>query len=146
MAITSNLYGPFALKTVQGLIPLTTGSTKLKIMLLKNTYTPNQDTHGVLTDISTHEITGTGYTTGGKLLTGVTVTYDSSTKSVKIDAADAVWTSSTLTARYAVVYYADSAVLNPLIGFIDFGQDISSYLGDFSVVFNALGIAAISLV
>lgn len=144
MAITSYLYGPYALKSVQGLIPLVTGSTKLKVLLLKNTYVPAQDTHSVLTDISAHEISGTGYTTGGKLLTSVTVSYDTATKSVKIDAADAIWTSSTLTARYAVLYYADAAT-NPLIGYIDFGQDISSYLGDFSIVFNALGIAAISL-
>lgn len=144
MAVTSKLYMQYLLRAVNGTAPITTNNAKLKIALLKNTYTPNTGAHGTYSDVSSHEATGTGYVAGGKTLTGVTVGLDLPVNGVKIDAADAVWTTSTITARYAVIYISDTALGNPLVGYIDFGQDVSSYLGDYAIVFNAQGIATVS--
>jgi hypothetical protein len=75
----------------------------IKVALTTSTYTPDQDTHDFFNDV-TNEITGTGYSAGGATLTSPTVTYDTATNQVRLDAADTTWTTSTLTARYAVVY------------------------------------------
>lgn len=144
MAITSKLYTQYLMRAINGTAPITANTSKLKIALLKNTYTPSQSTHSSMSDLAIYEISGNGYTAGGKTLTNVTVAFDG--PSVKIDAADVIWTNSTLTARYAVIYISDLTLGNPLVGYIDFGQDISSYLGDYSIVFNAQGIATIAAV
>lgn len=145
MATTSKLYGQYLLRLLNGTSAITNGTTKLKVALLKNTYVPDQDTHALFSQVSEHEVTGTGYTAGGKTLTSVTTAYSSVAKTATVDAADVVWTTSTLTARYAVVYINDVSLGHPLVGYIDFGQDISSYIGDFSIVFNSLGIATIGM-
>lgn len=60
------------------------------------------------------------------------------------DAADASWSSSTLTARYAVVYDSSPAsdATRPLIGLLDFGSDVSSTASTFTVVWDSRGLFA----
>ena len=60
----------------------------------------------------------------------------------QFDTADASWTSSTLTARYALVYDATPAsdATRPLIGLLDFGADVSSTASTFTVVWDAKGL------
>lgn len=60
------------------------------------------------------------------------------------DAADASWSSSTLTARYAVVYDSSPAsdATRPLIGYLDFGSDVSSTASTFTVVWDSRGLFA----
>lgn len=58
------------------------------------------------------------------------------TSFVKLDSVDAQWTSSTITARYAVIY---TSVGSYIVGIIDFGQDESSSNGDFNVNAHADG-------
>lgn len=105
----------------------------IKVMLTTSTYVPDQDAHDYKNDV-TNEITGTGYTAGGVTLTGKSVTYDAATNKVRLIAADAQWTSATFTARYAV-YYKDTgtATTSPLIGFLDFGSDVSVTAGTFTL-------------
>lgn len=61
---------------------------------------------------------------------------------VRLDADDPSWASSTITARYAVIVDTTpgSAATNPLIGYLDFGSDVSSSSATFSITFNAAGI------
>lgn len=61
-----------------------------------------------------------------------------------LDAADPSWASSTITARYGIIYDSTpgTAATNPLIALIDFGADISTTAGTFSVPFDALGAVA----
>lgn len=114
----------------------------LKIMLCTSTYSPNQDTHQFKSDV-TNEVTGTGYTATGATLTSVSLTYTGATNVYMLDAADPSWASSTITARYAVIYDATPAsdATRPLIGYIDFVTDQSSSSSTFTIVFDSAGIA-----
>ena len=143
MAVTAKLYG-LALKSMaQGKMVL--DSDSLKVMLCTSTYTPNQDTHQFKSDI-TNEITGTGYTAGGQVLSSVTLTYTGATNVLSLDAADSVWTGSTITARYAVIYDDTPATdaTKPLIAYVDFGADQSDSSGTFTITWDATGIATIT--
>lgn len=140
MAVTAKLYGLSLKSMAQGKMVL--DSDTLKVMLCTSTYTPNQDTHQFKSDV-TNEITGTGYTAGGAALASVTLTYNSSTNTLTLDAADTTWTGSTLTARYAVVYDDTPATdaTKPLIGYVDFGADQSDSAGTFTITWDATGVA-----
>lgn len=117
-------------------------SDAIKVALLSSSYAPNQDTHELWADVSTQEVTGTGYTAGGATLAGKTMTYDSANNKIVIDADDVTWASSTITARYAVIY--DSAS-NVLMGYIDFESDQSSSNGNFTIQWATGGIFNITV-
>jgi hypothetical protein len=65
------------------------------------------------------EITGTGYTAGGKLLTGVTVQSDGYTAYVSFN--NPSWTPAAFTTRCALIYNASKG--NKSIAILDFGSD-----------------------
>jgi len=121
------------------------GSTTLKVALLKNTYTPDQDAHTTWNDVSAYETSGTGYTTGGATLASVAVTYAS--KVTTFDAADSSWAGSTVTARYAVVYddTTAGATNKKLIMYVDFGADHSSSSSTFGITWAATGLATFTV-
>ncbi len=72
MAASANIYAQALKQAWQGAIALTTDT--LKMALLGSGYTPNLTADNHWSDISSHEITGTGYTAGGVTLTSVTLT------------------------------------------------------------------------
>lgn len=118
-------------------IDLTTDT--IKIALVTSSYTPDIDTHDYFDDV-TNEVSGTGYTTGGETLT-VTSSVDTTNDKGKFDATDVTWSSSTITARGAVIYKdTGTAATSPLICYLDFTEDKSSTSGDFTITFNAEGI------
>lgn len=140
MAVTAKLYAPFLVTLANKEIDL--DSDSLKVMLCTSSYTPNQGTHKYKSDI-TNEVSGTGYTATGVALASVTAGLSSLT--FTLDAADSSWATSTITARYAVIYDATpgSDATRPLIAYVDFGADVVSSGGTFSIVWNASGIAAL---
>ena len=112
----------------------------IKVMLTTVTYVPNQDTHSVKSSV-TNEVTGTGYVAGGTTLTTKSLTQ--ATNVYTLDADDAVWASSTITARLAVMY-DDSGATDAdkaLLLWVDFGQNEVSSSGEFRIAWNASGIA-----
>lgn len=93
----------------------------------------------------TSQVTGTGYTTGGATLSGVTVT---GTSTVTFDANDVTWSASTITAKYAVIY-SDTAASKDILGYVDLdttsgSTTVSSTTADFTITWNASGIFTIS--
>lgn len=70
---------------------------------------------------SSNEVSATGYTAGGQLLTGVTVSSDGYTAYVSFD--NPSWTAA-LTARGALIYNATQG--NKSIAVLDFGADKTS--------------------
>jgi len=80
----------------------------------------------------TNEVSGTGYSAGGNTLTRVDPTTSGTTAFT--DFADTTWSSSTITARGALIYNS-SAAGNPAVVVLDFGSDKTSTNGDFTVVF-----------
>jgi hypothetical protein len=92
-------------------------------------------------DVQFYEITGTGYTAGGVTLANQAVTQDNTDNEGVYDADDAVWSSSTLTARGAVIYKdTGTPSTSPLIAWLDFTTDKSSSNGTFQIVWNSEGI------
>lgn len=141
MAVTAKMYGNALLKALNKEVNYITDT--IKVMLCTSAYTPNQDAHIYKSSI-TGEVTGTGYTAGGATLTNKTMTYDGATNTIKLDADDVVWASSTITARYAVIYDdtgTDST--STLLGYIDFGEDKISSAGDFKITWDTAGIFAV---
>lgn len=83
------------------------------------------------------EITGTGYTAGGVLLTSVV---SSVTGNVwTFSAASPSWASSTITANQAI-FYDSTASTEQLIAFWDFGGAVSDTSGTYTLTINASGI------
>jgi len=80
---------------------------------------------------ASNEVSGTGYTAKGYALTNVTPTSSSTT--AYTDFGDATWSSSTITARGAMIFN-DTAAGDPSVVILDFGADKSSSAGDFVVV------------
>ena len=81
-----------------------------------------------------NEMSGTGYTAGGKALTSVTPSLDSSTACCDFD--DISWTSATFTAN-ACLIYNDTASGDPAVCAVAFGGDKSVSSGTFTIQFPA---------
>jgi hypothetical protein len=145
MAVTAKIYG-LAHKSAWNK-EIDFDSDTIKVMLCTSAYTPDQDAHQYKSSV-TNEVTGTGYTAGGATLTSPTVTYNAGTNTLTLDGADTSWASSTITARYAVIYDATPAsdATRPLIAYTDFGSDVTSTAGSFAITWDAAGICSISTV
>jgi hypothetical protein len=70
---------------------------------------------------TSNEIVGTGYTTGGKLVTGATISTDTQTGTVYVDFADVSWPGANFVARGALIYNVTRA--NKSVAVLDFGAD-----------------------
>ena len=113
----------------------------LKVMLLPS-YTPNIDTHQNYDDVSASEHGATGgYTLGGESLGTKAVTTDATLDRAEFTAANTVWTTSTLSAQWAILYF-DSTVdsTSTLLCYWDFGSTKSSTAADFTLQWDAEGI------
>ena len=136
MASSWSFYDSFLRDIANGSIDLDTDT--IKCMILKNTYTPDAATHDKVDDVESHEISSSGYTTGGETLSGITLTTDNATHKTKFDASDISLSGVTFTnARYAVLYKSSGG---DLIGYVDFGVNLSPSAQAFNIVWNASGI------
>lgn len=88
---------------------------------------------------ATNEVVGAGYTAGGATLAGIVQALDTDT-AVMDFTTDPTWVASTITARGAVVY--DSTNGNKVRAVLDFGSDITSTAGTFTVTLPAATAAA----
>lgn len=104
-----------------------------KVMLVAAAYTPDKDAHAKRSDV-TNEVTGAGYTAEGAA-TACTVAKDLATDKVTLTFASAAWPASTITAHGGVIYKAHggAAASDELVAYIDFGADIASANGTFTL-------------
>ena len=108
---------------------LNSGGNTFKIAL----YTSSATLSAATTAYSaTNEVSGTNYTSAGNTLTRVDPATSGPT--AYTDFADTTWSSSTITARGAVIYN-DSASGDPSVIVLNFGADKSSSAGDFTITF-----------
>ena len=110
-----------------------------KAMLVTSSYTPNRDTHEFRDDV-TNEAPATGnYVAGGETST-VTVTKDTANDRVTIQFGAVSWSSSTITARGCVYYKSrgGASSADELVAYADFGSDVSSSGGTFSVAASTI--------
>ncbi len=114
------------------------GSDTFKVMLVTSSYTPNKDTHLKRSSV-TNEFSGPGYSSGGTSVT-VTVTSDTANDRIDISLGSASWGSSTITAAAGVYYKSrgGASSADELVAYIDFGGDITSTNGTFSLSASTL--------
>lgn len=68
-----------------------------------------------------NEITGTGYTAGGELVTGATISTDTQTGTVYVNFDNVSWPGADFTARGALIYNTSKS--NKSVAVLDFGSD-----------------------
>jgi hypothetical protein len=118
-----------------------------KIALFTSASNANTLTNSVLADLTNQVASGTGYTTGGATLTGVTWAQTGGTAT--FDADNVSWTASTgsITARFAVIY-DDTAASDELLAvcLLDTAPaDVTATDGNqLQINFNASGIFTLS--
>lgn len=133
------VYNHFKAKIMDGTIDLDTDD--VRVALLTSNYTPDKDAHHYWDEVNANEVSGTGYTAGGQLLSGKAVTIDDTDDEGVFDADDVTWTNSSITARYAVVFKSTSqASTSDLVCAFDFGSDKTSSSGDFTISWNDEGV------
>lgn len=110
----------------------------IRCVLLSSGYTIDAD-HKNYQDVVGNEVSGTGYTAGGKLLSNMSVTELDANDRADWDADDVSWTNSTITARYAVLR-ENTGTLSDLIAVFDFAEDKTSSNSTFTVQWNSGGI------
>jgi len=83
---------------------------------------------------TTNEASGTGYTAGGNTLTIATnPTNDTDGTVAYLDFSDTSWTSSSITARGALIY--KSGGTTPAVAVLDFGSEKTSSDSTFTITF-----------
>lgn len=147
MAITaSGLFGLTLEKQFIDTLGLSLESeTALSVALLLDASTPNFDTHDFWSDLEGDEASGTGYTAGGATLTGTELTLDP-TGTLKYDATDVTWATSTIANAMAGVGYFDrggATTADELMFLSDFVTAASSSGGTFTIEWAAAGIFTI---
>ena len=131
-------------------------TTQLAIDLDLETHRGAMFTNTITNDLTTdsaygvapfnaNEVSGTGYTAGGNLLTTTTFTH-TGTGVLMWDAADLQWTTSTIANARAVLLYADALAGNNGIAWINFGGDFSTTAGTFTIQWAGGGIFSIDVI
>tara|TARA_R100001082_G_scaffold31556_1_gene16108 strand:- start:137 stop:607 length:471 start_codon:yes stop_codon:yes gene_type:complete len=145
MAITTAMATSFKSELLQGIhnfhngsgggTTTTTGTgNTFKIALYTSSATMSASTTAYAT---TNEVSGTGYTAGGNTLTNVDPTTSGTT--ALTDFSDSTWSSSSITARGALIYNSSTTAgsANRAVAILDFGADKTSTSGDFTIQFPA---------
>jgi len=134
MAITQAICNSFKQQLLQGQHDFTasTGHT-FKLALFTSSATLSSAT----TDYAaSNEVSGTGYSAGGAVLTNVTPTLDSGTAIT--DFADLTFSAATITAAGALIYNTTTgggSSTTDAVCVLSFGSDKSSTDGDFTIQF-----------
>lgn len=124
---------------VRGLVDFDSGT--FKALLVTSSYSPNKDTHTRRSDV-TNEVGASGsYAAGGGTAT-VTVTKDTINDRIDISLGAVSFTTATITARGAVYYQArgGASSADELVAYIDFGSDVTSTAGTWSLTASTLRI------
>ena len=129
--IVQTYCGVFAQNMLKALENFNTGTPyTYKIAL----YTASADLSGTTTAYTAaNEITGTGYTAGGKILAPTVPGLDQTNNTAFFSFANAVWTPAAFTARGALVY---NSTTGAACFVLDFGSDKTA-TSTFTVTFPA---------
>lgn len=142
------IYRTFKEDVMAGLHDLDGSGDTLKVALVAG-YTPVTATHNVWADVSSLEVTGTGYSAGGATLGSQTVTETGTGTGTtgergKFDAADVTWSglnigASSASPSHAVLYNdTPTSPADPLIAYWE--VTTASNGGNYTLQWNAGGI------
>jgi len=142
MAVTqSGVFGLTLRDNMNGTIVLNLDlNSSHKAAMFTNSVTPNFDTNTAygVSPYNANEVSGTGYTAGGNVLTTTTIGISSSL--LIWDAPDIAWATSTITNARCALLYADALTGNNAICLINFTADFSTIADTFNLIFSASGI------
>jgi len=107
-----------------------------KMMLVTSSYSASKS-HAKRNEV-TNEVSGTGYTAGGNACSVTVAATDNTNNDVEISFSVTSWTSATITARAGVIYKSRGGLssADELVGYVDFGGDVTSTNGTFAVTIS----------
>jgi hypothetical protein len=114
--------------------------TAVGVTMITDSATPNFDTHNFWDDLEANEVSGTGYTAGGVIITSTELTISSGV--LTYDSADPSWSSSTISNAMAAVGRFDrggASSADELVWLSDFVTAASSSSGTFTIQVSASG-------
>jgi len=132
MAITTAMCNSFKTDLLGGLHDLDTDSIKLALIKASPSGTYNASTTNY-SDVTTNsdEASGTGYTAGGQVLDGATISLSGSTAILTF--TDEIFSDVTVSTDGCIIY--NTANSNSAIAVIDFGGTVSATAGDLTIEF-----------
>ena len=133
MSITSAICNSYKQEIIEG---VHSSSDVYKIALYTNSATLGASTTAYS---STNEVSGTGYSAGGATLSGFTSGLSGSTAYLTF--TDVAIANATITARGCLIY--NSSKSNKAVAVFDFGSEISSVNGTFTVDFPGAGASSL---
>jgi hypothetical protein len=133
------IFNSFKKKLMTGKFIL--GTATIKVMLVSDAYSADQDADDFIDDASGSEISGTSYNAGGSQITTATVTQDDTDNEGVFDGDDTSWAASSISAAGAVLY-RDTGLdtTSPVMCYFDFGATKTSENGAFTVQWDTEGI------
>jgi hypothetical protein len=133
MAITTAICNSYKKEILEGVHAA--GDT-YKLALFTSAASLGADTTAYAT---TNEVSGTGYTAGGATLADLVTGLSGGTAYLTF--TDPSWANATITARGCLIYNASKS--NKAVAAFDFGGDVSSTNGTFSVDLPAAGASSL---
>lgn len=133
MAITTAICNSYKQEILEG---VHSSADTYKLALFTSAATLGAATTAYAT---TNEASGTGYTAGGVTLSGLSTGLASGTAYLTF--SDPSWASSTITARGCLIYNASKG--NKAVAAFDFGADVTSTNGTFTVDLPAAGASSL---
>jgi hypothetical protein len=115
MSIQQTLTTSFKQQILQAQQDLSTDTLKLALYTGLATLGPSTAIY-----TTSYEVVGTGYTAGGNILTGITIS-TSANGIVYVDFNNSVWNPAAFTCRGALIYNASKG--NKSVAVLDFGSD-----------------------
>lgn len=145
MALTLNMYDQWRDHVADPARAAAVSGT-LKLAIVKNAYTPDQNLHDFWDDVSANEVSGTGYTAGGNSCASPSWTGPDGSGVLTFDASDpATWSQNaagfTDGRRFVLYYDTGVAATSRLVAYSNAeAADFGNVAGDVSAAFSASGI------
>lgn len=114
-------------------------SDTFDIILMVSGFAFDRVNHDVLADVTASQLpTANGYTSGGVILAGVTLTRNDTTNFLEVTWNNASWTATggDIVSQGAIIFDNTVAapVVDPIVGYIDFGSALTAFdTGPFTV-------------
>ena len=121
----------FAQNLLKGLENFSSDSTQVYKIALYNANANLDNTTAAYTSVN--EVTGTGYTAGGQVLTPVYLSQDTTNNTAFVSFNNVTWSPASFTCRGALVY---NSTTNAAIFVLNFGSDKTA-TSSFTVTFPA---------
>lgn len=135
--MASGIYNRYKANLMNKIVDMEADTIQVALLSGGHSFTA---TDNVWSDVSSNEISGTGYTQSGATLANGSVTQASTTK---FDADDVTWSGATFSAAHAVLW-DDTVATDDLIASIDFGGNQSVNSAAFTIQWHSDGIITLA--